>query len=241
MRIDSQDVATLLHMQEIDMQVIRTNKELEGMPERKKILDCRVRQRAVAEKAEQVEGLLAKAESKLTKLTDEDDGLAERQAKVQAEIDEVKGDFRSVQSRTKELSGIAKRRETLEEEMSSADAEVEKVRAVKAQIEAAAQKLADEEAAATKVFVEEGGKLKGRAAELKAERAGLASTVDAEALRVYERTARATGGVPMALLADDHCGACRCAIDHGRVSDMRRGGNVGTCPNCGRLLVLSAQ
>ncbi len=241
MRIDPQDVATLLHMQELDMQVIRTNKELEGMPERKAILDSRVKQRSVAEKAEQVAALLSKAEAKLAKLVEEDDGLAERQAKIQAEIDEVKGDFRSVQSRTKELSGISKRRETLEGEMRAADGEVEKVRGVQAQIEAASQKLADAEAAATKVFVDKGGKLKARIASLEAERAQLSAEVDAEALRTYERTARATGGVPMALLAEDKCGACRAAVDHGRVADMRRDGNVGTCPNCGRMLVLSAQ
>lgn len=241
MRIDSQDVATLLHMQELDMQVIRTNKELEALPERKKILDARVRQRAVAEKAEQVAALLSKAEGKLAKLVEEDDGLSERQAKLQAEIDEVKGDFRSVQSRTKELSGIAKRRETLEEEMRAADAEVEKVRAVAAQIDAATKKLADEEAGATKVFVEEGGKLKQRAGALEAERAQLAGEVDAEALRAYERTARATGGVPMALLNEDRCGACRNEVDRGRITDMRRDGNIGTCPNCGRMLVLTME
>ena len=29
-------------------------------------------------------------------------------------------------------------------------------------------------------------------------------------------------------------------IDHGRIVDMRTQGNVGTCPNCGRMLVLKA-
>ena len=41
----------------------------------------------------------------------------EKQHQVQHEIDEAKGDYRNVESRTKELNGIPKRRGTLEEEL----------------------------------------------------------------------------------------------------------------------------
>ena len=59
-------------------------------------------------------------------------------------------------------------------------------------------------------------------------------------MKLYERTAAATAGVPLALLVEERCGACRTPIEHGRVVDMRSQGNVATCPNCGRLLILQA-
>ena len=84
MRIDSDVLATLLHMQELDVQVIRTSKQLEDMPERKVILDAMARRRAVEQKSEQVEALAEKAEAKLARITEEDDGLAEKAQRVQA-------------------------------------------------------------------------------------------------------------------------------------------------------------
>ncbi len=240
MRIDSDVLATLLHMQELDVQVIRTSKQLEDMPERKVILDAMARRRAVEQKSEQVEALAEKAEAKLARITEEDDGLAEKAQRVQAEIDEVKGDFRSVEARTKELSGILKRREALEEDMRAADAELEKINAVRNQVKAILAKIDESEQAAKSVFVEEGGKLKQHITGLQKQRADFAADVPADVLKLYERTSGATGGVPLALLAEDRCGACRTPIDHGRIVDMRTQGNVGTCPNCGRMLVLKA-
>lgn len=241
MRIDSDVLATLLHMQELDVKVIRTNKKLEDMPERRVILESLARRRAVDQKSEQVEALAAKAEEKLSRLTAEDDELAEKARRVQAEIDEVKGDFRSVEARTKELSGVQKRRDALEADMRTVDAELEKINAVRNQVKEILAKIDESEQAAKAVFVEEGGKLKQQVASFQKERADLAKDVPADVLKLYERTSGATGGVPLALLNEDRCGACRTPIDHGRIVDMRTQGNVGTCPNCGRMLILKTQ
>ena len=186
-----------------------------------------------------MEAMASKAEAKLARVSGEDDELKEKAARIQAEIDEVKGDFRSVEARTKELSGVQKRREALEEDMRAIDAELEKINAVRAQIKAIDEQLDAAEQKAKATFVEEGGKLKQQVADVQKQRAGLAATVPADVLKIYERTSGATGGVPLALLGEgDCCGACRTPIDHGRIVDMRSQGNVGTCPNCGRMLIL---
>lgn len=80
MRIDSEVLAAFLHMQELDVQIIRAEKQLQELPERKAIADAMAKKRAVAAKAEQVEKLAAKAEDKLARITEEDDGLAEKAA-----------------------------------------------------------------------------------------------------------------------------------------------------------------
>lgn len=239
MHIESDVLACLLRMQQLDIEAHRTEKELEALPQRKAILEARAKRRKIQEKADQVSAMLVKADEKLAKLTAEDDDLAQKQAKIQAEIDEVKGDFRSVQARTKELSGFAKRRETLEGDMSAADAEITKIKAVQDQITSALAQLDKSEAAATEVFVAEGGKLKAKVSSIRAERDGMAADVPADVLSAYERCAKSTGGVPLSLLSDgEKCGACRSGIDHGRIVDMRARGNVGTCPTCGRMLIL---
>ena len=72
MRIDSEVLAAFLHMQELDVQIIRAEKQLQELPERKAVADAMAKRRAVAAKAEQVEKLAAKAEDKLARITEED-------------------------------------------------------------------------------------------------------------------------------------------------------------------------
>ena len=69
MRIDSEVLAAFLHMQELDVQIIRAEKQLQELPERKAVADAMAKRRAVAAKAEQVEKLAAKAEDKLARIT----------------------------------------------------------------------------------------------------------------------------------------------------------------------------
>ena len=237
MRIDSEVLAAFLHMQELDVQIIRAEKQLQELPERKAIADAMAKRRAVAAKAEQVEKLAAKAEDKLARITEEDDGLARC---IQDEIDQAQGDFRTVDARTKELTGVQERRDVLEEDMRVVDAELEKIKAVRAQVAAALEQLEGIERSSGAAFSQKGGELKQRIADMQAKRKAMAQRVPADDMKLYERTAAATAGVPLALLVEERCGACRTPIEHGRVVDMRSQGNVATCPNCGRLLILQA-
>ena len=141
MRIDSEVLAAFLHMQELDVQIIRAEKQLQELPERKAVADAMAKRRAVAAKADQVEKLAAKAEDKLARITEEDDGLAEKARRIQDEIDQAQGDFRTVDARTKELTGVQERRDALEEDMCAVDVELEKIKAVRAQIAAAMEQI----------------------------------------------------------------------------------------------------
>ena len=240
MRIDSEVLAAFLHMQELDVQIIRAEKQLQELPERKAIADAVAKRRAVAAKAEQVEKLAAKAEDKLARITEEDDGLADKARRIQDEIEQAQGDFRTVDARTKELTSVQERRDALEEDMRAVDAELEKIKAVRAQIAAAMEQIEGIERNAGAAFSQKGGELKQRIADMQAKRKAMAQRVPADDLKLDERTAAATAGVPLALLVEERCGACRTPIEHGRVVDMRSQGNVAACPNCGRLLILQA-
>ena len=84
----------------------------------------------------------------------------------------------------------------------------------------------------------EGGALKDALFRNEAERASLASFLPKGLLASYEKIAARTGGVAVGRLQGESCGACRMAIEGGRLIDMKGQGNVGVCPQCGRLLVL---
>lgn len=238
MHVDTDDLATLLQMQHIDLETLRAKKKLEELPQRKAILEARAKKKAIVQKREQLDALYAEVEAKCARIGEEDAMLAEKQRKVQGEIDAAHGDYRGMETRTKELNGFAKRRNALEGDLTVSAEELSKIEAVQAQVQHALAGLDAQEAAATETFVKEGGALKNDVARLEAERAQLTSTLPAELLEAYAKTVTRTGGVAVARLQDFNCGACRMGIEHGHLIDMRRRGNLGACPHCGRLLIL---
>ena len=238
MHVDTDDLATLLQMQHIDLATRRAKKKLEELPQRQVILEARSKKKDIGQKRARLDAMWAEANAKLSRISDEDAMLAEKQRKTQGEIDAARGDYRGVESRAKELNGFAKRRNALEADLTAVGEELAKIDAVRSQVAQAVANLDAREAEATTTFVKEGGDLKESLARLEAERAMLASSLPKEMLDAYEKTAARTGGVAVGRLQGGNCGACRMEIEHGRLIDMKARGNVAPCPQCGRLLIL---
>lgn len=238
MHVDTDDLATLLQMQHIDLEARRAKKTLEELPQRQVILEARSKKKAIEQKRARLDAMYTEANAKFTRISDEDATLAEKQRKTQSEIDAARGDYRGVESRAKELNGFAKRRNVLEGDLTAVGEELAKIDAVRAQVSQAVANLNAQEAEATTTFVKEGGALKETLARLEAKRAMLSSSLPKELLETYEKTAARTGGVAVGRLQGSSCGACRMEIEHGRLIDMKARGNVAPCPQCGRLLIL---
>ena len=157
MHVDTDDLATLLKMQHLDLEAMRDKKKLEELPQRAVILEARSKKKAIEQKRAQLDALHAKADAQLSRIDDEDRSLSEKQRQVQSEIDAVRGDYRGVEARTKELNGFAKRRNTLEADLTAVGDELAKIEGVQAQVASALESLERQEAEATAAFVKEGG------------------------------------------------------------------------------------
>ena len=127
MHVDTDDLATLLKMQHLDLEAMRDKKKLEELPQRAVILEARSKKKAIEQKRAQLDALHAKADAQLSRIDDEDRSLSEKQRQVQSEIDAVRGDYRGVEARTKELNGFAKRRNTLEADLTAVGDELAKI------------------------------------------------------------------------------------------------------------------
>ncbi len=239
MQVDAQVLGVLLQLQQLDIEIHQLQKQLEELPQRKTILEVRSKKKQIEQKNEQIGALHATAEAQCNVLSDEDAALAAKQTRIQEEIDSVQGDYRSVESRTKELNGVAKRRATLEAEISVALDELAKIEAVQAQVSQALESLNAQEAKATESFIEAGGKIKQALAQKDAVRKTLVAELPGDVHDLYEKTAQRLGGVAVARLQDTMCGTCRRPIEHGRLADLKRQGNLVTCPHCHRMLILA--
>lgn len=239
MQARTEDLQTLLKLQQADFDALRARKGIEALPQRSVIATARAKKAQIEGKAAQVAELRDAAEREVSSIEEEDAALAEKQRAVQAEIDEVRGDYRSVEARTKELNGISKRRMALEEQLGEASEKLEKVEAVRQQIASALETLAREEATAVASYREEGGSLQREIEDAKARHAELVSLLPADLADRYEKTASRCGGVAVGLLNGSKCGTCRAEIPSERLIEVRKQAPLATCPSCQRMLIVT--
>ncbi len=70
----------------------------------------------------------------------------------------------------------------------------------------------------------------------KDERKQITSTVPRSVMSVYERVRKGKGGSAVVAVKRRACGACYKALTPKKIQDIRKGDQILTCDNCGRLL-----
>ena len=226
MQVKDEDISTLIELQHNDMELLRVQKAIADLPQRKTIVAARKKIKTIEEKQEKLAGI-----------SEEDGKLAAKQEEAQKAVDSASG-YRDVEAYTREMDGYAKRRATLEEDLAAVDAELDKISAVEKQISTALAQLRETESAATAEFQSQGGELKKQEADLTASHDQIAANLPADLKARYDRAAKHCGGVAVALLRDDACGACRAPIEQGHLIDLKAHAPLGECPNCKRLLIV---
>ena len=108
MQVKDEDISTLIELQHNDMELLRVQKAIADLPQRKTIVAARKKIKAIDEKQETVGKLRAKAEEKLAGISEEDGKLAAKQEEAQKAVDSASG-YRDVEAHTREMDGYAKR------------------------------------------------------------------------------------------------------------------------------------
>lgn len=228
----------LVEVQEIDLAIMKNKKARAELPQRIQVMKVRKKREEIAPKLEQAIALQNSVEAQLTKVEDEDRGLAEKQERAQEIIDASGSDFRKVESHSKEMAGIAKRRVTLEEMSMELTGKLDKVKAVREQIENALATCDANEAKLRDSFKAQDDELVSQVRAHMARREELVAQLPEDLVKRYEATAQKTGGVALGKLNGDTCGVCRSVIEHGHLVALKSQAPLGTCPHCRRLLIV---
>ncbi len=238
MQVDFQDLDVLLQIQQIDLAILQAKKARASLPQRIEVVKVRKKRDEIAPKLDQVIELYDAKQAQITKVEDEDRSLAEKQERAQEDIDKAAGDYRRLESHTKDMAGIAKRRVTLEEQLTELNAELAKIKAVRDQLEGAIAICDENEEKLRASYAAEDEEIVARIRSLMAENEKLKARVPADVVRLYEKTATKAGGVALGKLDEGRCGVCRSIIEGGRLIELRAQAPLGTCPNCKRLLII---
>lgn len=238
MEATPEQISLLQQLQEHDRRRLRAKLALENLPQPAKIAAVRSKREAVQAKFDQIETLRQRQDEALEHIGDEDAQLVERQKETQAKIDELQGDYRSVNSLTRDLEGIAKRRETLEFESTNIMGKLDEISVLASKVAAALEQLSAQEAKLSDSYGEKAVELK-RIMEDEGQAAlRVVSDLPRNLLAWYRDAARLHGGIGIALLEEGRCGACRNVIEENRLLQIRREAPLSTCPHCGRILIV---
>ncbi len=229
----------LLALQDLDLEVMRAEKRLDELPEKRAILEARAKIAEVQKLKGKAELLVRKLEAELRAHQDEVSTLTEKLGTEQKKVMET-SDHRMVQSITREMDGLKRRRDKVEmlslqlmERIDKADGQLDKINTALAQ-------LAAKEASLVEEFKAQGGKLQTEIATLNARRDAYAGQLSADTLERYRTIRDQKGGIGVGKLEDTTCSACRMELPAERVKELRNSGSdVGVCPECKRLIIVA--
>jgi hypothetical protein len=229
----------LLALQDLDLEVMRAEKRLDELPEKRAILETRAKTAEVSQLKAKADLLVSKLEAELRAHQDEVAMLTEKLTTEQKKVMET-SDHRQVQAITREMDGLKRRRDKVEMLSLQLMERIEKANGQRDKVDAALAQLAAKDAALVAQFQEKGGEIQSTIATLRARRDAYAAQLAPETLARYEAVRDQKGGIGVGRLEDTTCSACRMELPAERVKDLRTSGSdVGTCPACKRLIVIS--
>ena len=232
--------ASLLRLQELDLAILRSNKRLQELPEKQEILAVRTKTRDVTELHRKADLLVHKLNHDLKAHQDEIASLTEKLATEQEKVTAT-SDHRAAQSITREMDGLRRRQDKLEMESLQLMERIEKATAQIVKIDEALTQLAEKDAVLVAQFQKVGGALQKDIKALEKERGEVALLLAKETLARYEQSRESKGGVGVGRLEGDQCSACRMSLPMERVRELDAGPDIGTCPQCRRLIVVRTE
>lgn len=227
------DLEHLIELQQVDLRLQELTRRIDLFPDRRQ----QAEQQLTAIRRRLDEARSRHAESVKARKTLELDvkQLEEKISKHKSQVYEVKSNeaYRALQEEIqgeerkkaevedRELEGMLAAEE-LEKEIKAGEAELARV---EQQVKAALRQLDQEQDACEK-----------EAADLQRQREALRPQVSEETLSVYDRIARAHGGIALAEAREEVCQVCRVRIRPQTFVEVKRNDRIHFCDSCHRIL-----
>jgi hypothetical protein len=220
----------LLALQALDLEVMRAEKRLDELPEKRAILETRAKISEVRLLKAKTDLLVSKLEAQLRAHQDEISTLSEKLTTEQKKVMET-SDHRMVQAITREMDGLKRRRDKIEMQSLQLMERIDKAIGQREKVDAALAQLAAKDESLVGQFQAKGGELQAEIATLNARRDAYASQLGPETLDRYRTVRDQRGGIGVGKLEDATCSACRMELPAERVKELRESGSdIGQCP-----------
>lgn len=232
----------LTELQEHDLAILRLERELEEMPEKRGILTARAKLADVDRIRERTLDAIRAMDAVSKRLEDQIEALGVKMDAEQAKL--VSGQIASpkeLQSVAMELDALRRRVAGLEAQLLAEMQKRENGDAQLAKIDAALEAGHRTEATLTERFKEHGSSVLDRIGVEKRAKATLLASIEESMRMRYESLRETRHGIAVGTLDGSMCGACRVTLPAGKVAALEAGPDIGACPSCGRILIVRGE
>lgn len=229
----------LLELQDRDLRVLRLNKQLDEMPEKRVILAARAKLAEIATLLARTDAAGRAVDAQISRLDDELTAVRVKMDHEQAKL--LSGEVKNPKELTAislELDSLQRRLDKLESEELAQMAKRDTATAQSEKVSAALKVGRARETALVTAFKTRGGDLLSETERLTAERTTLAGALSSALLDRYEEVRAAKHAVAVGALEGDMCGVCRVSIPAVALQKLQAGPEIGRCPMCHRILIV---
>lgn len=231
----------LLELQKADLEIKRLGKQLDELPEKTAILEVRHKRVEIQALHGKAEVLIGGLDRQIKAAEDEVSLIDEKlEAEQQKLMSGAVANPKEVQNISREMDALKRRKDKLEVNTMAIMEKAEKAKGQMVKIEMALSQLDIRETKLGDAFRASGGEVQETISQVEKRRVTICSALDPTLLERYTRVSAAKGVVAAGTLKGNTCTACRIELPSERVRDLLAGPPVGTCPECGRMIVIGA-
>jgi hypothetical protein len=229
-----QQITMLVRLQEVELQAHQIEQDLSLVPARVAELDARLSDFTSA-----VENAKAHLQELSKRIRTLESDLQVNQGRIQKSQEKLRSvkTNKEYQSGLKEIEDLGAIASKIEDEILSGMEQVEAANAAIQEHQARFDSQAGRIRSEKESLLQDAEQARQRLAGMKADAAGLAAQVSAEALSLYQRVrVKKSNGVAICPVSASVCGGCHVNIPPQMYNELQRVDRLKNCPNCERII-----
>jgi len=229
----STQVQLLLIVQDRDRKIMRLEREIADLPQRRQLIEAQLDSHKKA--LEQADDLIRKRGLEQKELESEIEARKQKIAKFRQQQFEVKNndDYRALERQIEAVNAEIVALEDREIEVMEA---VEQAHAIHDEKTAALKEEQKSVQGEVELFNQRAANLEKELADARSARADSIAAIDPDWIARYDRTMKHTGDYALVPVENNTCGGCHMKLPPQAAHDARRLDSMTLCMYCGRLL-----
>ncbi len=231
-------IEELIKLQNVDKEIIKTKKKLKEFPKLIKEIEDKI--------AKSIQ-IVENAKKRLIENQTSRKKLELDVEEYKNKIKEKKLALNSIKT-NKEYSAMIAEIEFMEKKKEEAEERVIQSLIETDEIQEEIKKAEEERAKVKTVYEKEKEEIlkqqkevENHLKELEEERAKIADIIDEEYLKLYTELGKTRGGIPLSKVVNGFCSECYMKIRPQVLVELKKGKDIITCENCGRILYLEVE
>jgi uncharacterized protein len=228
-------------LSEIDLNILRLKTKLKSLPETAQIKTIENQMSELLKKGSAVQAIVAKRQEVVDGSYDELSRLDSREAELREKMN-GSSDYRIINSVSRDIEGIGKRREKVHFALKDQEAKLKEAKDADEKIKNAFLALKKRSEATKASFQQSSKEIAEEVEECAKRREELVPLISTDLMERYNSTRKLKSGIAVChLLKGDVCSACRVSLAPGHVARLKRDAPFATCPECGRILLVAEE